>query len=75
MEAYTWQGPRLTSHHSRVEAPEAERQDFCFHSEVLPLSMAPHDETVCVGNIRRGLVRPSVALLQSHAVIISKSEK
>ncbi len=70
----TWQGlPRLTSHHSGVEAPEAECQDFCLDSDALALSAAgPNKKALGIRDIRWDLVRPSIALLQSNSVVFSK---
>lgn len=70
----TWQGlPRLTSHHSGVEAPEAECQDFCLDSDALALSVAgSNNKALGIRDIRWDLVRPSIALLQSDPVVFSK---
>lgn len=65
--------PALTSHHSRVEAPEAERQHFRLDSDALPLSpVRPDEKAVGVWDVGRHLVRPGVALLQSHPVVFRK---
>lgn len=70
----TWQGlPRLTSHHSGVEAPEAECQDFSFDSDALSLSYTwSNKKTLGIRDIGWDLVRPSIALLKSHPVVFSK---
>lgn len=73
-EASPWQDvPHLTSHHSRIEAPEAQSQDFCLHFGTLASSVVrPHKVSLGIGDVRRHLVGPSIAPLQSHAVVIGK---
>lgn len=70
----TWQAlPHLTSHHSRVEAPEAQCQHFFLSSNAQTLPGArPSKKALGVRGIRCHLVRPSPALLQSHPVVFSK---
>lgn len=70
----TWQVvPCLTSHHSGVEAPEAECQDFCLDADALALSLArPNKKALGIRDIRWDLVGPSIALLQSYPVVFSK---
>lgn len=70
----TWLAlPHLTSHHSRVEAPEAQCQHFFLSSNAQTLSGArPSKKALGVGGIRWHLVRPSTVLLQSHPVVFSK---
>lgn len=65
-------GPHLRSHHSRVEAPEADRQHFRLDSNTAALSLAPDDEALGVGSIGWDLIGPRVALLESHPVVFSK---
>lgn len=73
----TWQEvPRLTSHHSRVEAPEAQCQHFSLHSDTLSLPLArANKKALGIRDIRRNLIGPSIALLQSHSVVFSKPTK
>lgn len=72
---HTWQYlPYLTSHHSRIEAPKAEGQDFSFHSDALSLSAVwPNNKALSIRDIRWDLIHPSVALLKSYTVVFSKS--
>lgn len=56
--------PHLTSHHSRVETPEAERQYFRLDSNTLSLSLArPNEKALGIGSVRWDLIGPSVAPL------------
>lgn len=72
---YQWQNLlRLTSHHGRVEAPEAEGQDFSFYSDTLPMfALWSNNETLGIRNIRWDLIGPSITLLKSYTIVFSKS--
>lgn len=68
----TWHDvPSLTSHHSGVEAPEAECEDFCLDSGAVALPGVWPNKALGIRRIRWDLVRPSVALLQRYPVVFS----
>lgn len=56
--------PHLTSHHGRVEAPEAERQHLRLDPNTLSLSLArPNKKAAGIRSVRRDLIGPRVAPL------------
>lgn len=55
--------PHLSSHHSRIEAPEADCEHFRLDSNTPALSLAPDEEALGIRSIGWDLIGPRVALL------------